>query len=153
MAIQYYMRAYNTTLSQYVDWVVNDAPDTTGTFSGYPVNEIVNITVNRVVQSKVANFLKQNQSLGGTDGYFFHVNSYDWRNATAPILPPSNLVGFAVERGISSVASVSGATNTAPIVITTSASHGLSTGQVTTVTGVVGNVAANGTWRYQRHNF
>ena len=118
MAIQYYMRAFNTALVQYVDWVVNDTPDSTGTFSGYPTNQLVNITVNRIVQSKVANFLKQNQSLGGTDGYFFHVNSYDWRNATAPILPPTNLVGFAVERGISSVAVVSGATNTAPIVIT-----------------------------------
>lgn len=146
MAIQYYMRAFNTTLAQYVDWVVNDTPDSTGTFSGYPTNQLINITVNRVVQSKVANFLKQNQSLGGTDGYFFHVNSYDWRNATAPILPPTTLVGFAVERGISPVAAVSGATNASPIVINTSTPHGLSTGQVTTISGVTGNVAANGTW-------
>src|SRR6185369_5518958 len=138
MAIQYYMRAFNTTLSQYVDWVVNDTPDSTGTFSGYPTNQLINITVNRVVQSKVANFLKQNQSLGGTDGYFFHVNSYDWRNATAPILPPTNLVGFQVERGINSVAVVSAASNTAPITITTSTPHGLVTGQIVTISGVTG---------------
>jgi hypothetical protein len=129
-----------------VDWVVNDTPDSTGTFSGFPTNQLINITVNRIVQSKVANFLKQNQSLGGTDGYFFHVNSYDWRNANAPILPPTTLVGFAVERGITSVAAVSGATNASPIVINTSAPHGLSTGQVTTISGVTGNIAANGTW-------
>src|SRR5260221_13692932 len=101
MAIQYYMRAFNTTLVQYVDWVVNDSPDSTGVFSGYPTNQLINITVNRIVQSRVANFLKQNQSLGGTDGYFFHVNSYDWRNAVTPIAPPTNLKGFAVERGVS----------------------------------------------------
>lgn len=147
MAIQYYMRAFKTSSpAGYVDWVVNDTPDTTGAFSGFPSNELVNITVNRVVQSKVANFLKQNQSLGGTDGYFFHVNSYDWRNATAPILPPTHLVGFAVERGIASVAAINGATNSSPILITTSAPHGLVDGQLVTVSGVTGNIAANGTW-------
>jgi len=146
MAIQYYMRAFNTSLSAYVDWVVNDTPDSTGAFSGYPTNQLIDITVNRVVQSKVANFLKQNQSLGGTDGYYFHVNSYDWRNATSPILPPTNPVGLAIERGITAVVSVTGASNASPINITTSAPHGLVTGQIVTITGVTGNTAANGTW-------
>lgn len=146
MAIQYYMRAYNTTLSKYVDWVVNDSPDSTGTFSGYPTNQLINITVNKVVQSRVSNFLKQNQSLGGTDGYYFHVNSYDWRNATAPISPPNTLTGFAVERGINVVVSVSSASNTSPIVVTTSAPHGLVDGQIVTIIGVTGNTNANGTW-------
>ncbi len=146
MAIQYYMRAFNTTLSQYVDWVVNDAPDSTGQFSGYPINQLIDITVNRVVQSKVHNFLKQNQSLGGTDGYYFHVNSYDWKNATAPIGTPSNLTGWAVERGIVSVTPVSSATNASPIVVVSSSPHGLATGQIVTITGAQGNVAANGTW-------
>ncbi len=146
MAIQYYMRAYNTTLSKYVDWVVNDSPDSTGTFSGYPTNQLINITVNRIVQSRVSNFLKKNQSLGGTDGYYFHVNSYDWRNATAPISPPTSLTGFAVERGINAVAAVSSATNTSPITIVTAAPHGLVSGQIVTIIGVTGNTNANGTW-------
>jgi len=146
MAIQYYMRAFNTTLSQYVDWVVNDTPDSTGQFSGYPTNQLINITVNRIVQSKVANFLKQNQSLGGTDGLFFHVNSYDWRNAVTPISPPSSYTGFAVERGVNSVSAITAVSNTSPIVITTAVNHGLITGQLVTINGVSGNVGANGTW-------
>jgi hypothetical protein len=146
MAIQYYMRAFNTTLVKYVDWVVNDAPDSTGTFSGYPTNQLINITVNKVVQSRVENFLKQNQSLGGTDGYYFHVNSYDWRNTVTPIAPPTNLVGFAVERGVSSVSGVSSASNTSPIVVTSSGNHGLETGQTVTINGVTGNTATNGSW-------
>lgn len=46
--------------------------------------------------------------------------------------------------GISNLA-VSGATNASPIVLTT-ATHGLSTGDYVTVSGVLGNTAANGTW-------
>lgn len=42
---------------------------------------------------------------------------------------------------------VTGATNAGPIVITTSASHGLSSGDTVTITGVVGNTAANGTFQ------
>lgn len=41
--------------------------------------------------------------------------------------------------------SITGATNASPIVIT-SASHGLTTGDRVTITGVGGNTAANGTW-------
>jgi hypothetical protein len=147
MAIQYYMRAFNTTLNAYVDWVVNDTPDSVGAFSGYPANQLINITVNRVVQSKVANFLKQNQSRGGTDGYFFHVNSYDWINATAPGTGvPLTLTGFAVERGVNSVSSISSASNASPINVTTAIPHGLVTGQIVTIIGVTGNINANGTW-------
>lgn len=146
MAIQYYMRAYNTTLATYVDWIVNDAPDTTGTYSGYPTNQLVNIIVNRTVNSKVSNFLKSNQSLGGFDGYYFHVNSYDWLRAVSPINPPTTLTGLAVERGITSVTTVTAATNATPIQITSGAAHGLSTGGLVTIAGVQGNVAANGTF-------
>jgi hypothetical protein len=41
---------------------------------------------------------------------------------------------------------VSAATNASPISITTSKRHRLSTGDSVTITGVVGNTAANGTW-------
>jgi phage gp36-like protein len=41
--------------------------------------------------------------------------------------------------------SVSNATNTTPIVVTTTAAHGLSTGDTPTIAGVGGNTAANGT--------
>lgn len=43
-------------------------------------------------------------------------------------------------------AAVTGASNTAPITITVGAPHGLSDGDSVTVTGVLGNVSANGTW-------
>lgn len=46
-----------------------------------------------------------------------------------------------------SVGTVTDASYTSPIVITTSASHGLSTGQIVKVDGVFGNSAANGIWQ------
>lgn len=42
------------------------------------------------------------------------------------------------------ILTVSGATNATPIVITTSAAHGLATGQIVGISGVLGNTAANG---------
>lgn len=146
MAIQYYMRAYNTVLTTYVDWIVNDTPDITGEYSGYPTNQLTNIIVNKTITSKVDNFLKPNQSLNGLDGYYFHINSYDWLRAVSPINPPTNLTGLAVERGINLIGSITGATNTTPILITSSSPHALSNGALVTITDVQGNVAANGTF-------
>ena len=115
MPIQYYMRAYNTNLSQYVDWIVDDQPDSTGLYSGYNTSQLINIAVNRVVQSKIDNFLKP---LNSSDGYYFHLNSYDWLNAFPPSpnnpgtpLPvPSKLVGLAVVRG-TTASSITPSTN------------------------------------------
>ena len=93
------MRAYNTNLGQYIDWVVNDRPDSLGTYSGYNPLDLSNITVNKVVQSKIDNYLKP---LISSDGYFFHLNSYDWLHSTPPGPPipvPSRYVGLAVVRG------------------------------------------------------
>ncbi len=42
---------------------------------------------------------------------------------------------------------ISTATNASPIVVTTSSSHGLSTGDVVTILGALGNTAANGLWK------
>ena len=42
--------------------------------------------------------------------------------------------------------SIIGATNASPIVITTSSSHGLTTGEQVTIQNVAGNTAANGVW-------
>ena len=102
MPIQYYMRAFKITpTTGYVDWIVNDNPDATGIYSGYSPSELINITVNRSVQSKVENFLKPQNS---KDGYFFHINSYDWIHPPtppfdAPIPPPPQIAGIAVMRG------------------------------------------------------
>jgi hypothetical protein len=46
----------------------------------------------------------------------------------------------------SSSNTVTGATNASPIVITTGSAHGLSSGQIVTISGVTGNTAANNTW-------
>jgi hypothetical protein len=96
MPIQYYMKAYKTTPhTGYVSWIVNDTPDTTGQFSGYDLNELSNITVNKIVQSKTENYLKPQSS----DGYYYHVNSYDWLHALSSISPPTKSTGLAVVRG------------------------------------------------------
>jgi hypothetical protein len=41
---------------------------------------------------------------------------------------------------------INGATNASPIVITTSAAHGLATGAIATIAGVKGTTSANGSW-------
>ena len=56
--------------------------------------------------------------------------------ASALYSPPANNVN----------GNVTGATKASPIVITTSAAHGLATGAIATIAGVKGNTAANGTW-------
>jgi hypothetical protein len=103
------MRAYNTAAPGavgYVDWIVNDQPDSTAKYAPplYNSANFVNITVNRIVQSAVENFLKP---INSTDGYFFHINSYDWIHPpTAPYLdavpPPPQITGLAAVRGYTS---------------------------------------------------
>jgi hypothetical protein len=86
-----------------VDWVVNDQPDSTGAYSPYPTGQLTNITVNKVVGSKIDNFLQPDEGFTVSDGYFFHLNSFDWLHASTPIVtvipPPTSFVGVAVTRG------------------------------------------------------
>jgi hypothetical protein len=118
MAIQYYMRGYNTATPGavgYVDWVVNDTPYAAAAFvpSPYVSGNIINITVNKVVTSKVGNFLNPAAEptfiapnyTNPVDGYFLHLNSFDWLNPvppTATIPPLDELIGVAVVRGVTS---------------------------------------------------
>jgi hypothetical protein len=53
------------------------------------------------------------------------------------------------QRGISpfGTQAITGATNAAPIVVTTSLAHGYSTGDVIQLSGATGNTAANGIWK------
>jgi hypothetical protein len=110
MAIQYYMRAYNTVTKLYVDWVVNDQPDSTGLFAPGGSTNLTNITVNKVVTSSVDNFLNPAAEPSfiapnypnPLDGYYLHVNSFDWLNPTPPTTgTPSDPTGIAVVRGYS----------------------------------------------------
>jgi hypothetical protein len=48
---------------------------------------------------------------------------------------------------LSSTLTITGATNATPIVITTSAAHGLVSDKIVCITGVTGNTAANGIWK------
>lgn len=59
-----------------------------------------------------------------------------WENGTRSSTTYQNSNGLAV----------TAATNASPIQITTSAAHGLSTGETVGIFGVVGNTAANGVW-------
>lgn len=57
-----------------------------------------------------------------------------------------SLVTLSAVAFMSSTHTITDATNASPIVITTNAAHGLSTGALVVVTGVLGNTAADGTW-------
>jgi len=116
MPIQYYMRGYNTTAPGavgYVDWVVNDAPDAAATFVPAPflTANIVNVVVNRIVESRVENFLNPVESTGSIGlpdpgiGNFIHINAYDFLHPSSPPgtpIPPTfpvGIAGLAVVRG------------------------------------------------------
>ena len=64
---------------------------------------------------------------------------------TFRIYGPSGYLGVQGTSSFFESGSVTGATNAAPIVITSTA-HGLTTGQRVTISGVLGNTAANGTF-------
>jgi hypothetical protein len=94
------MRAYKTTVpKRYVGWVVNDTPDTVGTYSGFSPGDLSNITITQLVQSPTENFFKPIDPGGG---YFIHINSYDTLHPTPPgppIPPPGQITGLAIVRG------------------------------------------------------
>lgn len=48
--------------------------------------------------------------------------------------------------GLAQIANISGATNASPIVISTTTSHNLASGDKVEISGVLGNTAANGAW-------
>lgn len=58
----------------------------------------------------------------------------------------SNAQALTINPGTFAGAGISAASNTTPIQITTNSPHGLSTGQVVLIAGVLGNLAANGFW-------
>lgn len=60
---------------------------------------------------------------------------------------PADTTAYAANDVVGVNLTVSGATNASPIVITTSAAHGLSTNDVVTIASVGGNTAANGTFK------
>jgi hypothetical protein len=79
----------------------------------------------------------------GTPGTWGAVLVDDVQHGYSP-QPTSDWANSAMTDG--TTLTVTGATNASPIVITTSASHKLMTGQRVVVSSVGGNTAANGTW-------
>lgn len=63
--------------------------------------------------------------------------------------PASVVLGEAITPGCVAL-DILAATNASPIVVTSAAPHGLLTGNVATIKGVLGNAATNGTWTITR---
>lgn len=78
-------------------------------------------------------------NLIGQAGYFL--------NTIAALLTrPADTTAYAASDAVSNASvTITGATNAAPIVITATA-HGYSTGDMVTISGIVGNTAANANW-------
>lgn len=55
--------------------------------------------------------------------------------------------GTLTRYGGAAASTINGATNASPIVVACSGAHGFLTGMIVTISGVVGNTAANGTWQ------
>jgi hypothetical protein len=63
--------------------------------------------------------------------------------------PASTVLGDPITPGCVAL-DVTAASNASPIVVTTTSPHGLLTGNVATIAGVLGNAATNGTWTITR---
>lgn len=75
----------------------------------------------------------------GAGGWCGYVSEYDASTA-------GNIIAADPLPNVGSALTVTGATNATPIVITTSAAHGLASNQFVRVAGVTGNTAANDEW-------
>lgn len=113
-----------------------------GTFgASQPATGAINATDNQVSGAGNGGFLISNSTgLANT----FYIDDFEFQTPTFPNIVQSSLTAFpVVQQGFSG--NITGATNAAPIVITSTA-HGLTTGTVVTIASVGGNTAANGTW-------
>ena len=54
MATQYIMRAFNTVLNEHIYWYSINSPDLSGTFSGYPTNQLQSIVVDYTIDAPSA---------------------------------------------------------------------------------------------------
>ena len=101
--------------------------------------------VQRIGAQQASNYLAIANSSAGTYGPYtpgsYHVanpsTALTYSNAETLTITPGSFVGGAI----------TAASNGIPIIITTTTPHGLSTGNVVLIAGVLGNVAANGFWQ------
>lgn len=91
-------------------------------------------TVSQVATSALGTF---GQMTGGVGGHVGYVGEYD-------AITAGNLLMAEPLPDVGSPLTITAATNASPIAITTSAAHGLATGMFVRISGVVGNLAANG---------
>ena len=80
-------------------------------------------------------------------GYSQYVAETDWTDLANILNWPRDGATPCSSNGVvGNGGAVAGATNATPVVVTTSAPHGLATGDNATISGVLGNLAANGTF-------
>lgn len=88
----------------------------------------------QIITSGALNFGAMTAGAGGWCGYCAEFDA----------VTAGNMVAADVLPDVGSALTITAATNTAPIVITTSAAHGLASNQFVRIAGSVGNTAANG---------
>ena len=102
-------------------------------------------TAEQVVATQNPNTLKTNFGIGPMPeaGALSALNGGTILAMKAEEVTPGSIRGDGTAVG----GDITAATNTTPIAITTTSPHGLITGAVVTIAGVVGNTAANGTFK------
>ncbi len=116
-----------------------------GTFTPYLLNT-TSVALNSSINSNVNASASVGSVKGTLDG------KLQLKNSTSQTIPSGNTTFTLASNPTDSLVvvsrsgSVSGATNATPIVITTSAVHGLRNGQYVTIDGVLGNTNANGSY-------
>ena len=124
----------------------------------------VRLTVSSVTYAAVSAFDQYDVSLGGQEMYIGAGTTYEclvtrytvwlWLSGIVSALPVAAVTGYAsaCATGIPFLPDpvkplvVQAATNASPIEITTTAAHGLTTGESVYITGVLGNTGANGSF-------
>lgn len=79
------------------------------------------------------------------DIYFCDGANYKYYDVSADLIAPWEATEGTMPAQESEVGTITGATNASPIVVTITA-HGYETGDQATISGVLGNTAANGNW-------
>jgi hypothetical protein len=146
-----YVAANGTTVTAFVTpdpSVPAQNPNGTPGWLDVLANSVYNLT--RIGSQQAANQLAIANASANTYGPYVGGSYHVANPLTAATY--SNEGSLTINPGVFAGTSVTGATNTLPITVTTQTPHGLSTGNIVLISGVGGNTVANAFWQITKVN-
>ena len=141
-----YVAANGTTVTAYVTpdpSIPSQNPTGAPGWLDVLANSVYNLT--RIGSQQAANQLAIANASANTYGPYV-AGSYHVANPTTASTY-SNSSSLTINPGVFAGTSITGATNTLPITVTTQTPHGLTTGNIVLLSGVGGNTTANAFWQ------